>query len=160
MRIILITVVLLSLIPMLALAQFRTQPSIKSALTSPAAALGGILNPNKFSMQHSFSVGFMTYGGGNNLMMNSYVNTINYQFNNNLLLRLNLGLFSTPYNTITPNYQQNTTQFFGGAELIYRPNDKMQLYIGINKGPQLRQSYYPGGFYRSPFNNHHADDQF
>lgn len=139
------------LIPALVWGQFRTQPSIKDALTTPAAALGGLFNSNRFNMQHSFTVGFMTMGGGNSLLMNSYVNTINYRFNNNLFLRLNLGLFLTPYNSFATNLQQNTTQFFGGAELLYRPNDKMQFYIGIHKGPQLNRQYYPGSYYRTPF---------
>jgi len=144
-------VVVVWMLPILAVAQFRTQPSIKDALTSPTTALGGLFSPERFQMQHTFSVGFMSFGGGNSLMMNSYVNTINYRFNNNLFLRLNLGLFSTPYNTFSGNVQQNTTQFFGGAELMYRPNDKMQFYIGVHKGPQFTRPYYPGNYYRTPF---------
>ncbi len=144
-------VVLVTVMPIIASAQFRTQPSIKDALTAPTSSLGGLFDPDRFQMQHTFSVGFMSFGGGNSLMMNSYVNTINYRFNNNLFLRLNLGLFSTPYNSFGGNLQQNTTQFFGGAELLYRPNDKMQFYIGVHKGPQLSRSYYPGSYYRTPF---------
>ncbi len=158
MRRIVLVVAMGLFLPALVWGQFRTQPSIKDALTSPGAALGGLLNANRFNMQHSFSVGFMTMGGGNSLMMNSYVNTINYQFNNNLFLRLNLGLFSIPYSSFSNNFQQNNTQFFGGAELMYRPNDKMQLHIGIYKGPQLNRYDYPGSFYRSPFSQ--SEDQF
>ena len=147
-------IVLVTVFPLMVLAQYRTQqPSIKEALTAPTTALGGLFDPNRFQMQHSFSVGFMSFGGGNSLMMNSYVNTINYRFNNNLFLRLNLGLFSTPINSFAGNVQQNSTQFFGGAELFYRLNDKMQFYIGVQKGPQLSRSYYPGRYYRTPFSD-------
>ena len=126
---------LLSLLPALAFGQYKQQPTMKESISAPGAdMILGFLNSNKFTMNHSFSASFMSFGN-NSMMVNSYVNTMHYQFSAPLSLRLNLGLMNTPYTSFNPTPGLNSTQFFGGAELMYQPSDKTTLKLGIDMMP-------------------------
>ncbi len=136
-------VFLLLLIPIFSFAQFKSQtkmPSFTQVLTRPTSNLIlGFINPDKLDMHHSFSMSYMTFGK-HSLMLNTYLNTINYQISDPLWLRLNLGVMNSPYNSL-PNSALNNTQFFGGAELFYRPTENSLIRVGVDVRP---------GFYR-PF---------
>ncbi len=130
-------------------AQYKHQPTIKEALSSPASGLVlGFLDPEKFSMNHSFSASFVTFGG-NSMMVNSYVNTINYQFSAPLSLRLNLGLMNTPYSSFNTQpglsnaLDLNSTRLFGGAELMYRPSENTAVTLGVDVRPGYNYYYQP-----------------
>ena len=77
-------------------------------------------------------------------MLNSYINSIQYRISDPLLLQLNLGVANIPYNNFQSNSGLNDTQFFGGAELQYRPSGSTSLSIGVNVTP----AYYYGYPYR------------
>ena len=136
-----IILLLLVLVPVIGFAQFKSQtkmPSFSRVLTHPTNNLIlGFINPDRLDMHHSFSMSYMTFGK-QSLMVNSYMNTINYQISNPLWLRLNLGIMNSPYNSL-PNSSLNKTQFFGGAELFYRPGENSLIRIGVDVRP---------GFYR------------
>ncbi len=139
-------ILLILLIPALVSAQFKnqTKPDISNQIAQPASnILLGFLNPERFSMNHSFSASFVTFGN-HSLMLNSYVNTINYRISDPLLLKLNLGIANMPYNNFTDNPGLNDTQFFGGAELRYRPSNSTAISVGVNVSP----NYYYGYPYR------------
>ena len=149
------------LIPALASAQYKSQtktPEMREVIAAPTNLFLGFLNSNKLTMNHSFSSSFST-GGGGSIMMNAYVNSINYQFNDKLWLNMDLGIMNSPYNSYLKNSpaqdQLNSTKFFGGGELNYRPSDKMQLSLGVYSTPYL----YQGGYYYSPLNQHRFGDQ-
>ncbi len=150
-----IIVLIFLMLPGVIFAQYKTQteaPDMRNALTSPASSILGIFNPEKFQMRHSFSSAFIS-GGGNSMMLNSYVNTMDYQFNNLFSLTLNLGIMNTPYNSFAQNSATqnpafnslNQTQFFGGGELRYKPSEKVQVSLGVYSMPNT-YSYSP---YRS-----------
>jgi hypothetical protein len=159
MKKVLIITLLLS-IPFLSFAQYKEQtklPSISQAIARPASNLIlGFLNPEKFTMNHNFSMSFMTMGK-HNMMLNSFMNTINYKISDPLLLRLNLGLMNTPYNSFN-NPTLNNTNFFGGAELFYRPSEKTLIKLGFDVNPGY---YYPGSYYnRYPYIDSDLDPDF
>ncbi len=129
---------LLLLTPAILSAQFKAQEKttdIGKAIAAPATNLFlGIFNPDKFHMSHSFSMSYFTLGG-HGVMLNSYVNTIDYQFNPALSMRLNLGLMNSPYNSLPNSPALNRTQFFGSGELEYRARDNMSIKVGVNVSP-------------------------
>ena len=143
-----VIIILALLIPAALWAQFKTQnnPNISETIAeSPTSFLFGFLNPDRLSMNHYFSASFMTMGG-HSLMLNSYINTIQYKISDPLSLRLNLGIANMPYNTFGENPGLNDTQFFGGAELQYRPSQSTSLSVGVNVTP-----YY---FYGYPYHRY------
>ena len=97
-------------------------PNISGILSSANNDfLLGFLDPSKIHMRHSFS---MSYSGfsGQGMMLNSYLNTIDFQLSENLFLQTNIGLMNSPYNTFGEDFYLNDTKFFGGAKLKYRIN--------------------------------------
>lgn len=141
-------VLLVLIIPAALWGQFKTQenPNISATIAeSPTNFLFGFLNPDRLTMNHYFSASFMTMGG-HSLMLNSYINTIQYKISDPLSLRLNLGIANMPYNTFGENPGLNNTQFFGGAELKYRPSQSTSLSVGVDVTP-----YY---YYGYPYNRY------
>ncbi len=147
-------VLLFILIPALSFGQFKEQaevPSFSQIVGKPANNLIlGFLNSDKIDMNHSFSMGY--YGlGGNGMMVNTYTNTINYRVSDPLLLRFNVGIMNTPYNSFNNSVNTSAldnTQFFGGAELFYRPTENSMVKVGVNISP----GYYGPGYYNN-YNN-------
>lgn len=135
--------ILILLIPVLLFGQFKTQnsPEISSQIAEPATNIFfGFLNPDRLTMHHYFSASFMTMGN-HSLMLNSYVNSIQYKISDPLLLRVNLGIANMPYNTFQGNPGLNDTQFFGGAELQYRPSQSTSISVGVNVTPYYYYGY-------------------
>jgi len=159
MRKVILLTVILSFIPVIAFSQFKSSaelPKIGDALTKPSVSfLLGWFNPEKFEMNQTFSMNYMTVGG-QSLVLNTYMNTIYYQISNPLTLRLNLGVAATPFNTFGNNPALNKTQFFGSAELRYKPTNNITFQIGINKGP----AYFSPYPYRWNRNRWNEQDDF
>lgn len=141
-------------LPALVLGQMKQDtklPSFSQVGTKPYSNLIlGFINPDKLTMNHTFSMSYMGMGNGG-MMMNSYMNTINYQISNPLFLRFNLGIMNTPYNSFN-NPALNNTRFFGGAQLFYRPSDNTMIKLGFDIRPgYYRPGYYGPGFYNNEF---------
>ncbi len=141
------------LIPLAGYGQLKKdtkQPNISKSLESiyQNDVFVGFLDPARFNMSHSFSVSYMGYGGGG-AMVNSYVNTLNYMFSENLYLTTKLGIMNSPYNSIPGNNFLNEVEFFGGAELKFIPSKNSVISLRFEKVPGF---YSPGYYnYRNPF---------
>lgn len=109
----------------------------------------GFLDPSRFTMSHSFSMSYMSFGGGG-AMINSYVNTLNYRFSDDLFLTTKLGIMNSPVNSLPGNNHLNDVEFFGGAEIKYLPSKDSVISLRFEKVP----GYYYGSYYnnyRNPF---------
>ena len=147
-------IILVIIIPTLGFGQLKKdvgQPNISESLifTPTKDVMSGFLDPSRFHMGHSLSMSYTAFGGGG-AMVNSYINTLNYRFTDDLFLTTRLGIMSSPYNSIPGNNNQNDVQFFGGAELKWLPTENSAVFIRFEKAPGY---YSPGyyGNYRSPF---------
>lgn len=141
----LLILAIFSLVPSMIFAQLKKdlkQPDFTTVLTQPSNpySLFSFIDPSKLKMSHSASMSYMSVGG-ESIIMNSYVNTIDYQFNDQLSLRTNLGIMASPYNTLPNISYLNEQQIFGGAELNYKPGENTLL--------SLRFEYLPAYYYRS-----------
>lgn len=152
----LLIITFIFIVPTLLFAQLKSQTrpaNIGQSIAAPSSmGIFGIFNPDRLSMSHHFSSSF-TSGGGGGMLLNTYVNSIRYQISNPLLLRLNLGIANMPYNSYVSNNfnQAKETQFFGGAELQYRPTSNTTFSVGINIAPNYYQYGYPSRYYRPGF---------
>ncbi len=137
-------VCLIVLLPALASAQLKTNtriPSMSQVLKNPATNfILNLFSSNKLQMHHTFSFSLMTMGG-QSAMVNSYMNTIDYQISSPLYLRVNLGLLNSPFNSFNISPDASSTKFFGGAELQYQPSKNTLLKVGISMNPG--SYYYP-----------------
>ncbi|MFC2088623.1 hypothetical protein ACFLSX_03400 [Calditrichota bacterium] len=137
-RFLALTIILL-IIPFILFAQLKKdlkQPDFSNILVNPANqySLFSFIDPSKLTMSHSASMSY-TSMGGQSIVMNSYVNTIDYQFNDQLSMRTNLGIMASPYNSLPNNSYLNEQQFFGGAELNYRPSENTLLSLKFESLP-------------------------
>ena len=96
----------------------------------------GFLDPNRLHMRHSFAMSYTSIGG-NGIMLNSYLNTINYKFSENLFLTTKLGLMASPINNLPNQGIFNDTQFFGGAEIRYLPTENSSVILRFETVPYL-----------------------
>ncbi len=155
----------LLLIPFLAFAQLKKdskKPDFTNILSKPADSfLFGFFNPSSFQMSHSFNMSF-GMGGGQQMMQNAYINTMFFQFSEDLTLTTDLGIMQTPYHTFGENSSLNNPQFFGGAQLNYKISENSNLQIRFQSMPATYyNSYnrYNDPFYRSNyFNRRNRDD--
>jgi len=142
-------------VPQTSLAQFKdaaAPPNVSGILNQGQSDMYlGFLNPDKLQMHHSFSMSYGGFSGGNGLMLNTYVNTIDYQFSDKLFLRTNLGIMSSPYNTYGKDFLLNKPQFFGSAELTYQLNNNTRIQLGIQRSPFMYYNPYYGGSQAFPF---------
>ena len=102
---------LLIVLPILGFAQLKTnvtKPNISETLETGTSndAFVGFLDPSRIHMSHSLSMSYMSFGGGG-AVVNSYVNTLNYKFSDDLFLTTNIGIMNTPYSTLPGNEDQN-----------------------------------------------------
>ena len=132
------------------LKKYDKGPRISDVLTRPGSGLFSFISSDKFHMSHSISTSYSAFGSGGGMMLNSYVNTIDMKLSDNLFLRTNIGIMSSPYNTFGDNFFLNKPQFFGGAELKYDFSDNSSLLFKVDYSPYNRNYYSP--FY-SPYNN-------
>ncbi len=137
-------VLVLCLLAGTAFGQLKDQEGLKNfseSLAKPQTSLlsgiAGFLSSDRFSMNHTFSASFLSFGG-NSLMMNSYLNTMQYQLSAPLLLKVNLGVVNTPYSSFNshPGLDINATNFVGSAELHYQPTSNAHVKIGVGVAPR------------------------
>jgi hypothetical protein len=150
-----ILVIVICILPSIGFSQLKkdvTKPNISKSLEvyNPQDALVGFLDPSRFHMSHSFSMSYMTFGGGG-AMVNSYINTLNYMFSDNLFLTTKLGIMNSPINSLPGNNYLNDMEFFGGAELKYLPSENSAITLRIEKMPSFYSGYNSYNHYRSPF---------
>ena len=139
MKVFKLIVILIFIIPVFVFGQLKRDSdkvNISNTLQSGVAqnSLLGFLDPSKFQMSHNFSVSYASMGGAG-VVMNTYLNSINYKFSDQLSIRTKLGIMSSPYNTLPNQPYLNDAQFFGGAELIYRPTDKSAVMLRFESVP-------------------------
>ncbi|MDZ7330445.1 MAG: hypothetical protein ONB31_00530 [candidate division KSB1 bacterium] len=146
---------MLMLMPGLIFSQYRRQEKptpISQELVRPQSNpfMGlSLLDPSKLHMSHSFSMSFFSMDG-KGVSQGLYLNTLTYQIANPLLFRLQWGIQSYPYNTLSKNHPAfQSGLFLSGAELLYKPSDKFEMKFQINQTPYYNR--YGSGWYRNPY---------
>lgn len=141
-KILLVAVVLASIN---CFSQFKDKnifkPSIQEGMinnNTPSLMLG-FINPENFSMSHSYSMSYTT-SGNNGLALGVYTNTLRYKFAENFDMQVDASLVHSPYSSFGKNYQNQINGIYlSGAQLNYQP------WKDVNISLQYRN--IPGGFY-------------
>jgi len=130
-------------LPLIAFGQRKqdTKTNFANALATPkvqdvVSLLG--LDPNKFSMSHSYSLSFGSIGGyGYNQGL--YLNTMRYQLSDPLSFHLQLGIQHHPFGNQIGDYQLQNSAFISSAGMEYKPADNFKLQLEFSQRPS---SYY------------------
>ena len=136
-------------------------PTTREILRQPdyGSASVGILDPSRISMSHSLGMGYSSAGGG--MSQGYYMNTLSYRFDAPVLLRLRTGITNNPFATSGAMSQPgesalssmfNNAEFFGGADVLWKPADNVFLKVSVDRVPANIYGYgygyggYPGMF--------------
>ncbi len=149
------------LVPTLSFGQLKEQTKpisfsqlLSQGLSAPKGLVGLLgLNPNRFSMQQSYSLSYLT-SRGNGYSQGVYLNTMSYQVSDPLSVAVQWGVMNQPLSSFgaAPLYQSGF--FFSGANLEYKPSDKFSVGLQINSHPNSNYYYSPyrfGSSYYNPF---------
>ncbi|MFA4924828.1 MAG: hypothetical protein WC557_11595 [Ignavibacteriaceae bacterium] len=126
-------------------AQFKDKnifkPSIQEGMinNNAPALLLGFINPENFSMSHSYSMSYTT-SGSNGLALGVYTNSMRYKFADNFNVQVDASLVHSPYSSFGKNYQNQLSGIYlSSAQLNYQP------WKDFNISFQYRN--IPGGMY-------------
>ena len=132
----------------IARAQYRDELNrsvdVKSGIlnNSSSGSLLSFINPDNFSMNHSFEMSYSAFGGCG-MALGVYTNSMSFKFNDQLKLETDLSLVNSPYNSFGKDFSKNINGvYLSRVQLTYKPFDNMSVIV------QYRQ--LPGGYY-SPF---------
>jgi len=157
MKKIILILTIIILIPALTFGQLKKdlkQPDFSNILTKSSYenSLFSFIDPSKMNMSHSVSMSYSSFGG-QSIFMNTYVNTIDYQINDQVSIRTDLGIMASPYNTLPNNSSINNNKFFGGAEINYRPNENTIFSLRFDSTPYMyyRPSIWDSRYLNSSF---------
>ena len=135
--------ILLGLLTSSASAQFRTNvPTTRikdSVARNQNSSLSSLLNSDRLSMHHSFSLGMASMGGFA-ASYGTYTNNLNYLINDKWSLTSRIDLIqptSSPYpqgvNAISP-------MLFYGAELNYKASENLNFSISMDNRPRYHRN--------------------
>lgn len=107
----------------------------------PTGFLNQLIDPNKFSMSQSYSLSFMS-SGRQSTNVGLYLNTMNYQISDPLLMQVRVGYMHQPLGGMSSQTSQNGNVFLQRAMLQYKPTDSMTFTVDYQQIPYNTLSPY------------------
>ncbi len=133
-----------------ALAQQSDIASVQTSVeraglgVQPAVTPFSLLNSEKITWSHSYSVSF--FSGGNSSSSAGLLNTtMNYDISSKLKLQVNLGLVHNP--GALWGSGDSEAKILPGFRLDYRPSDKVFMTIGVQTYSGYNNPYLGRGYY-------------
>lgn len=125
---------------------------LRSLTTNPAGKFSLLgINPNNFTMQHSYEMSFFSFGG-KSITQAIYLNTLKYKISDPLSFTFQWGVHHQPFGGLLKNNISSQGAFISGAELKYKPNDKLMI--------KLQYRSYPNGVISPYYYNRYYYDRF
>ena len=145
--------------------QFKGQAekplNISGAILSdnPISSLFSFIDPSKFSMNHSVSMSYSSFGS-NGMALGVYTNQIAYQFNDKLNIEIETSLVNTPYNSFGQAFTKSINGIYlNKAQINYRPTKDMSFSLRFSNMPFNSYNRYSNyGYGYSPFNDFWYDE--
>ena len=114
-----------------------------------------LLEPSRFSMQHSYSIAYSSVNGyGQTIGL--YMNSMKYSFANSLNLNVTIGWVHRPSSVFSRNNRGVTDygRILPNVQLLYQPSDKFRFEINYESIPGVYSNskynaYTP--FFRRPY---------
>ncbi|MFQ5824160.1 MAG: hypothetical protein ACE5JB_08915 [bacterium] len=150
-----ISILCLLLFPVFVFGQIKKEEKLDmaQALTKPTklqtiVSLIG-LDPNRFTMSHSYSLSFTSFGG-RSFSQGLYLNTMKYQLSNPITMYLQIGFLNQPFGGYGQKSPFNNKLFLSGAGFEFKPSDSFKLQFEYSQTPSTIYSpYYHNRFYHN-----------
>jgi len=139
-------------LPALVFGQLKEQlkPQSFSQLLTQSQGLVGLigLDPSRFSMQHSYSLGYTSFGG-HGFSQGVYLNTMSYRLSDPLQVSLQWGMINQPFGGASL-YKNGF--FLSNASVEYKPNRNFSIGVQYNQIPAsaVGLSYRGYPYYYAP----------
>ena len=140
-------------------AQFKDPPfkteSPKDGITNHSSnSLFGFINPDNFSMHHSFGLSYSTFGG-NGVSLATYTNSMMYKFSDDMNVQLDASFVTSPYSSFGQEFQNSLQGFYiSRAAFNYKPWQDVYISVQYRNIPNYfldpfsQYGYYGNRFYR------------
>ena len=130
------------MMPTLAFGQLKEPKAsqhFSQLLTSAPKGLLGLLglNPARFSMQQSYALSYLSYGG-KGFSQGIYLNTMQYQLADPLRVQVQWGIAHQPFAGAGVPGIYGSGVFLSGASVEYQPSEKFRIGLSLD-------AYPPGG---------------
>ena len=115
--------------------------------TSRVDSKFSLLDPSRFSMQHSYSVMYSSYGGSGHTI-GLYTNQMRYNLSESIDVNVTLGWLHQPTKLLVKGERGVTDygQILPNVQVKYQPSDKFKLLISYETMPgafpESRNGYY------------------
>jgi hypothetical protein len=122
---------------------------------------GGFLDPSRFSIHHSMSMGMASSSGSSLQSQGLYSTMLTYKFSQPVTLNLNFGFplfstFSSAQNLTARNI--TSAEYFKNmpldVSLAWKPTENMSFLLNVSRMPENYYSNYYSPFYYSPFDRY------
>ena len=114
----------------------------------PKGFLDHLLDANKFSMSHSYSLSVFNVGN-QTVSQGLYLNTMNYRFSDPLLLQVRVGYLHQPFGSLGQQSATSGNLFLQRAMLQYKPTENMTFTVDYQVVPS--QLYSPYLYQYNPY---------
>jgi hypothetical protein len=145
-------------------AQFKSELDNKNVgmpqiLKSNDNTVLGFINPENFSMKHSYSMSYNSLAG---MALGVYTNTMSYKFNENLNIEADISLAHAGLGSYSKALaDQLTGLYLSRAEINYRPYDNFIIQLRYERPTYPYYGYYnPFYGYYSRYGSRYYDDPF
>ena len=149
----LLPILLLLVVPSLVLSQKKenTKLDMAHALTQPTKiqSIVGLLglDPMRFSMSHSYSLSFSSFGG-NAYHQGLYLNTMNYEVSDKLSTYLQVGVRHHPFAGRDSQFNGQNQIFLSGAGLQYQPAENLSVQFEFSQQPDYNPYRYRSSLFQ------------
>jgi hypothetical protein len=158
-----ISILLVLLVPLCCFAQYKinTQPQDISTKLRTQNGMGqglvGIfgLDPSRASMQHSYQMGYSSFGG-NNFSQGMYLNTLTYDFSIPLSMSVQWGIANQFLPGLNASPMMNDGPFISGAQILYKPTKNTVIHLEYRKMPNGYGSRYGSPYRMGRYRNRNS----
>lgn len=113
--------------------------------------LFGFLNPEKFHMNHQFSLSYSAFGN-QGLALSIYTNSILYNITDNLDVQTDISFVNSPYSTLGKDFQNNLNGIYlSRAAVNYKPWKDVSISVQYRNLPYSYYNPFYSGFGRNRF---------
>jgi len=106
----------------------------------------GFINPDNFTMHHSFGLSYSAFGGVGGMALGVYTNSMAYKFSDKLNLETDISVVNSPYNSFGKDFsKQINGVYLSRVQLNYKPTDNMNIILQYQQVPAGLYSPYSYG---------------
>ncbi len=141
---------------------FETEKPKDGIINNNSNSLFGFINPENFSMHHSFGLSYSAFAG-QGMSLATYTNSMMYKFSDKMNVQVDASLVTSPYSTLDKDFQ-NSIQgiYISRASFNYKPWDDVSISVQYRNMPNYFFDPFNryNGFFGNPYYNGYFDSGF